>query len=499
MAAAVLASLLLAVAAATGASASTAGPPAASVATIEKALGIKSVPAEIVFLIDLSDSMEQGGLYAQVQRDLPAYLATLAAQAPQDQVTVITFGRPGTAQIVYTGPPTPAIGLPPVADLGSTDFGPAFALAISQLGQAPTGTRIGGVVLMSDGELHAPTDSQYQTYQSPGWQELRTRAAALPIKVTGYSLPLTTNPAHVADQRHALSTVFASLQTLPSGTTDLTAALNEAGRDILNQEVADAAAPDSGRGVRTTWSGLPASGMPLDLRSAGHLDVRVTITALTKRIPLYLTNLGVQSPGLSLTVDGPLPAEQMLAPGHSVTLAIRLTWPGNTRGFSFSGGSRTVSSHLVLTGTVGSTFAPTLASAFADTSFSAGGLDGTPSATLTAAVATTGVLLFALLLLAVVVVAIGAVLYRARLSGTLTLTTWEYNSGPLPLGPWPRTSAETLDLIGIPGRIAVRGSVFGHAMRLNLSLAGKPPGAVHLEPGGRTMAVGIDIVHHRKR
>jgi von Willebrand factor type A domain len=510
-AAAVLASLLLAGVAAMGTTTTAAArassvtpsqaadPPPARAAAVEAGLGIKAVPAEIVFLIDLSDSMSQDGLYPHVQQDLPAYLETLAQQEPQDQVVVITFGRPGTAQVVYVGRPTPDIGLPPVANEGSTDFGQAFALAIDQLSQPPAGTRVGGVVLMSDGELHAPTDRQYDTYQAPGWQALRARVKGLPIAVTGYSLPLTTNSAYIADQRMALSTVFSSLQTLPSGTVDLTAALSAAGQDVLDREVAAAAAPDSGRGVRITWSGLPGSGAPLDLRSPGHLDVRVTITAITQRVPLYLTGLGVASPGLSFTVSGQLPPELMLAPGRSVTVPVHLTWQRVTSGHSLRGGSRTVSGQLVLTGAVDSTYAPTLVSAFADTSFSVGGLNGNRSGKFTAVVATTGVLVIVVIFLVVLAALVCVALFSIRLRGTLILTDVDYRSRTLRLGPWPRTSARTADLIGIPGRITVRRSLFSRKMRLKLWLAGKPSGDVELKPGGRTMAVGIDIRHTRKR
>jgi len=505
--AAVLASLLLAVTAActtAGAAGApvaqtpAADPPAASVATVEAGLGIKSVPAEIVFLVDLSDSMSQDGLYPHVQRDLPAFLETLAKKEPQDRVAVITFGRPGTAQVIYTGPPTPDIGLPRVANEGSTDFGQAFALAINQLSRPPAGTRIGGVVLMSDGELHAPTDSQYQTYQSPGWQALRVRAAGLSTKVTGYSLPLTANQNYIADQKTALSTVFSSVQTLPSGTTNLAAALSAAGQDILDREVADAAGRDSGRGVRVTWHGLPGSGTPLDLTSPGQLNVRVTITALTRRIPLYLTSLGVEAPGLHFSVNG-LPAEQTLAPGRSVTLPVQLTWQRNATGYSLLTGSRTVSSQLELTGTVGSAYTPTLASVFSDTSFSAGDLDGSTSAQLTAMVVTTGILLFLVIFALVLAALIGLLFFSARLQGRLILTSVDYRSGELPLGPLPWKSSPTEDLIGIPGQMTVHKWPFGRTMRLKLRLNDRPSGHVDLEPGQRTMTVGIDIRHAGKR
>ena len=57
---------------------------------------------------------------------------------------------------------------------------------------------------------------------------------------------------------------------------------------IQDSEVASAAAPDIGQGVRVTWSRLPgADNRPLDL-ATGQTEVMVTVTATTRRVPLYL-------------------------------------------------------------------------------------------------------------------------------------------------------------------------------------------------------------------
>ena len=488
---------MAAASAATAAAARAPFPAPASTAAVLAGLGVKSAPAELVFLIDLSDSMSQNGLYPKVQQALPAYMSALAAQAPQDHVDVITFGRMGSAQLLYTGPPTPDIGLPAVADEGSTDFGQAFALAVQQLGAAPTGTKIGGVLLMSDGKLDAFGDSQYQTYQSPGWAALRQRAATLPYKVKGYAVPLTTDQGYISNQQQALTAVFPDPppQTLPESATNLSAALNAAGADILDSSIAAAAGQDAGKGVLVTWKGLPGPGStPLDLRSPGHLDAQVTVRALTRRIPLYLTELSVGSPGLPFTASG-LPSYLALDPGKSVTFPVYLAWPGGSDGWSLTGSTRSVSGRLALNGTVGSTYTPTLLSAYG-VSYSAGALKGNTSTPLAGITTTTGVLIYIVGTIIGLTVLTGIALFRARLRGTLTLTSVDGDSGSVSLPGRPWASADTTDLLGIPGRVKVRRPLFGRrVMRVNLELVGLPPGAVDLEPGGRGMAAGIDVRH----
>src|SRR6185437_5135841 len=279
------------------------------------------------------------------------------------------------------------IGLPASADTVGTDFGQAFDLAISQLNPPHGGAKVGGVVMLSDGQLWAPSDKQYdggQQFNAPGWATLKTKASGLPIPVTGYAVPLTTSKTYIANQVKALRSVFSSVQTLPQGTTDLAEALSAAGQGVLNSEVTQAVSGDSHRGVQVTWSGLPGTdGQPLDLTSPGHRDVTVTLTDTAGHVPLYVTGLHLKAPGLPFTVTG-LPATETINPGHLVRVPVRLTWsrhsagctPWHTSGCSLTGSAQRLSGRLVLTGVVGSTWTPTLRSAFDDMDFAVGGLSG---------------------------------------------------------------------------------------------------------------------------
>lgn len=519
--AAVLASLLLGTGPALGvagggtawaspaAAAQAADPPPASAAAIKAALGVGNVPADLVFLVDISQSMSQNGLYSAVQEQLPDFLDTLSRQEPQDYISVITFAGRGTAQVIYTGSPTSDIGLPADANNVGTDFGQAFDLAISQLSPPHAGAKVGGVVMLSDGQLWAPSDKQYdggQQFNAPGWATLKAKAHNLPIAVTGYAVPLTTTKTYINNQVKALSSVFSSVQTLPQGTTDLAGALSAAGQGVLNSEVTQAVSGDSRRGVQVTWSGLPGTGgQPLDLTSPGHRDVTVTLTDTAGHVPLYVTGLHLKAPGLPFTVSG-LPATETIEPGHPVQVPVRLTWsrhsagctPWHVSGCSLAGSAQRVSGRLSLTGTVGSSWTPTLRSAFGDMNFTVGGLSGN-STGFAANAASTGVLVYLLILLIILAVLACLLLMRALLRGALILTSVDERSSSLPLGPWPVQSDSTATLIDLPGQITVHGRPFRRGMKIKLELDGRPASTTELEPGGRTMLAGIDIVHTRER
>jgi hypothetical protein len=130
--------------------------------------------------------------------------------------------------------------------------------------------------------------------------------------------------------------------------------------------------------------------------------------------------------------------------------------------------------------------------------FAVGGLSGN-SAGFAATSASTGVFMYLFILLLILAVLAGFLLIRALLRGTLILSSVDERSGHLPLGPWPAQSDSTATLIDLPGQITVRGRPFRRGMKIKLELDGRPAGRTKLEPGGRTMLAGIDIVHTRER
>lgn len=474
--------------------------PTATPAAVAAGLGVKGVPGELVILVDISGSMSASkhGLYPQVQQELPRFMNALAKQDPQDTVGVVVFGAAADTQTIYVGPPAGYVPLPGDATSPETDFGAAFKQAVGILREAPSNVQAGGVLLMSDGQLDAPGDPEYDGYQAPGWRALRTQIASLPMPVTGYGLPLISDQTDIDGVNEALAAVFSHRQLLTRYVGDLGAELMLADQQIYDSKIADAARSDIGRGVRVTWSGLPGTsgGPPLSLAS-GQCTVLLTLTSTTQRVPLAVGDLSVTSSGLPVTMSGTLSAsDRTLAPGKSITLPVHLRWHSMPEGSSLAGSQRTLRGRLQLSGNVYSPYTHAIRDAYGDTAFSVGGLaGGTSSAFSVTAPTGVNLILWVLFLLAVVIVLITIGAMRARLDGSLILTSVDGDPRTLPLPRLPRATTRTDDLIAIDGWLTVRGTPFGKTMQITLRLDNRPAGRGILRPGGRTMIAGIDVVH----
>ncbi len=478
------------------------GPSQAAASTVMQALGVSNVPAEIVILVDISLSMAPGynDLYPTVRQKVLAYMGVLAQQDPQDLVAVILFGKRSDNQVTDPGPPSRHIWLPEAPYSDETDFGWAFQQAVQMFKGAPPDIKAGGVLLLSDGELSVPAadDPAYGSgFSAPGWPELRAQVQNLPMTITGYDVPLTSNTAFTGNQHQALEQVFPSVQSLPYGTTDLSRALNLATQGILDEEVSRAAAPDIGPGVRIAWSGpRVAGGKPLDLRT-GQAEVTVTATATTRRIPVYLSSLSVVSTGLPVTMRGTLPGGRMLAPGHSATWHVRLTWHPKASGQTMMGSPSTVHGRLRLDATVSSPFTPTLRSTFGDTVFSIGGAQSSISAQFPATEPVSYSILLALVILLFIAAALavgGVAACRARLSGTMLVAAAGGRRRPVRLRGW-RISAPTDELIGKSGRMIVRGSPIRGQMKVRMLIDRRPKFNIWLARGKHALPAGIEVVH----
>jgi hypothetical protein len=473
----------------------------ASRKAVLRALGVGDIPAEIVILIDISESVANNNLYAAIRQDVPTFLRVLANKDPEDLVGVVLFGRPGDDRITDPGPPNPGIWLPPVPYSRETDFGHAFQLAVSMF-RAPQAQniKVGGVLLLSDGEVSMPFDDDptYGTgFTAPGWKKLRTEVQGLPMTITGYDVPLTSNPAFVGNQYTALSQVFHPVQTLPYGTTDLSQALSMAKQNIVDSKVAVAAAPDSGQGVRVSWGGLRGiHGKPVDL-AAGHADVMVTVTATTQHVPLHLSGLSVRSAGLPVTMKGILPGGRTLRPGQPATLRVPLTWAPRPSGMTMTGSSRTLRGTLQLAGTVSSTFTPTLRSVFGDTAFSVGGIRGGVSPLFMASEpAQWNISAWLLAFLGVVALLCAAIAFRLRMTGALVVKGVEQESGQeVRLRGRPRLSTRTDELIAEAGRMTVRGSLRHRGMWVRMRIGERPEFVEFLAPGKEIFPAGITVKH----
>jgi hypothetical protein len=484
---------------AAGSSAGTGVPSQAPAAEVAKALGANEIPAALVVLVDISQSMSHG-LYQRVRQVVPRFVGALATQSPRDQVAVIAFGaRRDTRVVQPLARPTRDINLPPTADSRGTDLGYAFQLALNVLGHAE-GMQEGGVLLLSDGKLNALHDSAYNGYGAPGWKALHKTLKGLSMQVTGYDLPLTDNPADFGDQYAALGHVFGSdRQQIQPDLTNLGAQLRQAvSRGVIGRKVTARVQPDIGEGVRVAWN-VPgvAGSSPLNLRT-GSADGQVTLTATTTRVPLDVTGLSVSITGLPREVTATLPGNSgVIRPHASVTLPVHLTWL-RASSADLGAGPPPWPGRLALSGQVGSTFSNAITNYYGDTNFHVGGLTGAASAALTTTYSPPSpivIVLVILLLVLLVVLAVGAY-YFSLLDGTLTLTTVDDVSlESLLLPARPQVKAGTESLIGIPGTITVRRRLLGNRMQVRLKLARFPEASGPLSDGGRTMLAGIDIVH----
>jgi Mg-chelatase subunit ChlD len=502
-----------------------AGCPQATRTAVTQALDVSKIRAEIVIIVDISYSMDSrnNNLYSTVSKLVPALLSTLAKQEPQDLVAVITMGtRQNTRVIVNPGLPSSHTWVPPTAPNSDwTDFGLAFHEAVGLFSDPPQGTnpQVGDVLLLSDGQISdtIQDDPTYggqapAVFATPGWKDLRKAAHNLPLQVTGFELPLTSVMALQASQEGALKDVFPNVPQLQYNrdlVTDPAQAVQEmqatTTEEVQNTRITRAVTPDSGAGVRVTWSDLPGSrGKPLDLGKPGHADAMVTVRARTQGVPLCLSSISVTSAGLPVTMRGVnLPASVQLAPGASATWHVKLTWPGGSSG-AVGPDLRAVTGHLVLGATVSSPFRSVISPV--DASFSYGGVLGgaSPQFTATAPPVVTVVTLLVLGIPVLLLLA-GLALWRTWVGGELVLATGEElvhtkrDTAEYSLRG-PRRSHRIDELLGKSARLIVRGSLRRRAIKVRMKIdeqlwSSEP---VWLPRGGtKDNVAGVAVRHNR--
>ncbi|GAA4719839.1 vWA domain-containing protein [Phytohabitans rumicis] len=295
------------------------GPAAAGPSTddIHRALGIDSVAADYIVLVDTSSSM-QGARYAGVKTGLLSFLAALA---PEDQVSLVTFDARATA--VWTGPagrsPQRIVDrLPKEARGTNTDIGLALEQAIRLLGRdgAPT---IATVVLLTDG-IHDPKrGSPYPFDKGYAWDQLRRTAQRLTKdSLSGYAIPLAG-----ATGAKLLSKVVPGTVVLnPTAIDRATQLLEQPKRKVQAVKARQRLGDDLTRGVVVTWP--PEAGR---LR-AGRQELTVVLRSTTAHIPIEVRDLVVSSDRPDVTVRPP-DTTVTLEPNQSASVTLAVEWdPG---------------------------------------------------------------------------------------------------------------------------------------------------------------------------
>jgi hypothetical protein len=469
----------------------------ATAAAVAAGLGANNIPAALVILVDTSASMAPpGGLYPDVYKQLPKFLTALHKQDPEDQVSVVEFSDKSDTQVIYNWGPPQDFSPPPNPHFSvGTDIGYAFQLALSQFDSAPKNALIDDVLLLSDGGMWAPDDPTYdggQGYSAPGWAKLRQRVQGLPV--TGYGLPLASNPSLTSDLGQALTEGFGSQQAmLSSNYSDLAGEMVAAQQKIMDSRVATAAAHDSGRGVQVRWSGAGVvNGMVQLNLAAGKADPSLTLTATTSRVPLEVQDLHVSVSGFPEPINGTVGGDISLSAGQQVTVPLQLSWkPVNNSTQIWSG-------TITLTATVGSPYNDAIRGYYLDRSFRVGGLIGSVSAYYQASPpAPPNVLLIALIVLLVLLAAaalLALVAIRTRLSGTITFTPADGRgrTEALPkFRPW--YTFDTRELGVQQGTILIRRTLITRDMRMTSSRHRK--NTVTLRDNGTATIAGIRVQH----
>lgn len=402
-------------------------------------LGVDSkVPAAYVILVDTSSSMQQSGLYPQVISALPGFIESLGSG---DLVAVFNFDT--TPENVPTGLVPPSLSvldrLPPEAKGEWTDFGHAFAKALSLLQTAPAEVHVGGIILLSDGLIDAPNDPAFAKLSSSGWtgqiQTVRNLSARMTI--TGYAIQLGDPPltpgsctrAQTTDVRTCagVSVVLGKLLTpldvdTLSPDSDIAAILGQAKTATRIAKAAQVLRSDLGRPVTATITGADGRDLRrLDLRS-GSAPLLVTFVSHAPDIPaVSVTGLRVRVDGFPARVTG-LPSKVTLGPLDARTVTARLVWRSPARS-SLTGGTGTGAGRLRLTGTVTSPWVAAIRDDLNDGGFRLGPLSAGQAAfagTYPEPVAAAAWMLLAALVLLAASAAAGLLAYRfPRLSGRL--------------------------------------------------------------------------------
>ncbi|WP_261565490.1 vWA domain-containing protein [Frankia gtarii] len=310
------------------------------------ALGVPTLPAEYVVLVDTSASMSRGGLYGPVRSTLTSFAASLD---PADRLSVVGFDE--VPQVAFSGSAAnarSAIGrLPATATGASTDIGAALSTAVDLLDH-PDAARSGAVILLTDGRHQPPANSPFPAETGRPWTDLaervRTRLAGRDI--AGYAFALDN-----ADAGRAGATLLRSV--LPTTTVlalppdQLPEYLSRVQQHARARKAAELLAADVRGPVVTVGWRWALAGRTLDDvdPTAGAGSVEVTVTSTARRLPVELIGARVVSVDPSLTITTPavgamaagalgggLPERIVLAPGERRVYQVPVGWSARTGG-----------------------------------------------------------------------------------------------------------------------------------------------------------------------
>ncbi|CAM5357903.1 hypothetical protein SHIRM173S_02068 [Streptomyces hirsutus] len=272
--------------------------------------------AGYAIVVDTSQSMANNGSYDKVRSVLPAFLESLH---PEDLVCLIPFS--GSARACDMVSRDEALAeldeaLPATPEGSASNFGRAFEQALDGLQRA--GTDVGGVLLLSDAQMHAPDDVKYRDFTASGWPALRKQASGLPADrtLTGYGIALAPG----AEVEQVLAKVFPSYRMLDASGSRTREAMTAAQDDTRLLQAARAVTGDKGKGVAVSWPDRPGNG-PVPAGSA----LRLRLTATTDALPVRVTDLRIEGLPEGVEPTGGLPRSVDLRPGESRDIDVTLS------------------------------------------------------------------------------------------------------------------------------------------------------------------------------
>lgn len=384
--------------------------PAIGVDDVVVALGLASEPADYVVLVDTSGSMNQGGRYRAVRRELRKLLSSLDAD---DRVSLLAFSTTATRRYrgkVGTNPDKILATLPASATGDHTDIGAAIEGGMTELESTDT-HRLAALILITDGELDTLPGAKYAKVDSSAWKKLKARATKLAkdhdVAAYAVSLMATTDADLLKRVLPQASEVSA---------TEVGTRFAQVADDLVRLRATKALKSELAAPITVAWTGdLGAAG------AGGSVPVQLDISSSYPHVPVVLSDLTLVAPaGLTVAVSG-LPGKVSLKPGGTATVQAQLTLTGARRSNAAITLAAKVTSpwSRVLAKDLGVEFAPAIEGA---AKVPAASIAITLLPTLLPTIGSAAAPLALGLLVLALVVLVGRTLLTPRMSGVLSFT-----------------------------------------------------------------------------
>ncbi len=327
--------------------------PRVDVEEVVAALGLSSEPADYVVLVDTSGSMNQGGRYETVRRELRTMVGSLDSD---DRVSLVTFDATAVPRFrgVVGGDPEAVVSrLPARAEGQRTDIGAAIAAGLTEL-QRPDTHRLAALILITDGKADTAEGSDYAKAGSKAWKKLRKRADALAERhqVAGYAVSLQSST-----DAGLLKKVLPGASEI--GAADVGRRFADLGGDLAKLQAARALEDELAQPITVEWFGdLSAA-----VSTRASVPLRLVFRSPYAHVPVELSDFTVRaSDGVSVVLSG-LPRSLSLPPGGTQTVEVGAVVSGRLGSAGSAELGATVSTpwSQVLTDDLGVEFGPALA------------------------------------------------------------------------------------------------------------------------------------------